>query len=75
MIYINEDYVIDDRYDYRVANGQLQRGVLVRTRVGWYQTAALGGWRVIGERSDPFHFDVVLRQRLGEFTTFLRDQR
>jgi cell wall-associated NlpC family hydrolase len=49
VIYINDHYVIDDRYDYRAPNGHFQRGVLVRPRVGWYRSAALGGWRLIGE--------------------------
>lgn len=49
VIYINDDYVIDDRYDYRAPSGEFQQGVLVRPRVGWYRTAVMGGWRVIGE--------------------------
>lgn len=49
VIYINEDFVIDERYDYRAPNGRFQHGVLVRSRVGWYRRVVVGGWRIVGE--------------------------
>ena len=47
VIYINDAYVIDDRWDYVGPDGRPLRGVHVRPRVGWYRSAVLGGWRLI----------------------------
>jgi cell wall-associated NlpC family hydrolase len=49
VIYINDDYVIDARYDYLLPDGAPSRGVHMRPRVGWYRRAVLGGWRIIGQ--------------------------
>jgi hypothetical protein len=49
VIYINDAYVIDDRWDYVGPDGRPLRGVHIRPRRGWYRSAVLGGWRIIGD--------------------------
>ena len=49
VIYLNNEYVIDDRYDYVGPDDKPLRGVQLRPRTGWYRRAVIGGWRIIGE--------------------------